>query len=118
MPVDLCSLLPCNHDPILLPLTIIHLPTNLHSTNKDLTHEFQPRYKYTKQTRNEEVTYTCPNIQPAPLIPNKPEEIHSQDITDSDHNHEQAARRNPQSPIEDAEIGANDNERDDEFEHE
>lgn len=64
------------------------------------------------------MTDTSPNIQPTALIPNQPEEIHSQHVADRHDQHEKAARRNTESSVEDAQVGADDGERDDEFEDE
>lgn len=61
---------------------------------------------------------TSPDIQPTPLIPDKPEEIHSQHVADRHDQHEETAGRDAESPVEDAEVGADDGEGDDEFEDE
>lgn len=64
------------------------------------------------------MTNTSPDIQPAPLIPNQPEEIHRQHVADGHDEHEQAAGRDAEPAVEDAEVGADDGEGDDEFEDE
>lgn len=64
------------------------------------------------------MTNTCPDIQPTTLIPDQPEEIHSQHIANRHDQHEKTARRDAESPIQDAQVGADDGEGDDEFEDE
>ena len=59
---------------------------------------------------------TSTDIQPAPLIPDQPEEVHSQHVADRHDQHEQAAGRDAEPAVEDAEVGADDGEGDDEFE--
>ena len=64
------------------------------------------------------MTDTGPDIQPAPFVPDQPEEIHRQHIANRHDEHEQTARRDAESSVEDAQVGADDGEGDDEFEDE
>lgn len=113
MPINF-DLLRSIHLRLLSPLP--HIPPNLHPTHENLTHKLQPGHKHTKHTRNNEVADTSPNIQPAPLVPDQPEEVHSQHIANGHDQHEKTARGNTESPVEDAEVGTDDGERDDDFE--
>lgn len=61
---------------------------------------------------------TSPNVQPAALVSDQPEEIHSQHVTYRHDQHEETARRDAESSVEDAQVGADDGERDDDFEEE
>lgn len=103
----------------LFHLPLIHqrsLPPNLDPTNKNLTHKLQPGHKHTQQTRNDKMANTRPDIQPTALIPNHPEEIHRQHIADAHDNHEHARGRDAEAAVQDAEVGADDGEGDEEFE--
>ncbi len=61
---------------------------------------------------------TSPDIQPTPLIPHQPKEVHSQHVANRHDEHKQTTRRDAEPSVQDAEIGADDGERDDDFEHE
>ena len=102
--------------PLLLPRP--HVPTNLHPTHENLTHKLQPGHEDAEHTRNHKVTDTSPDIQPAALIPDQPEEVHRQHIAHRHDEHEQAARRDAEPAVEDAQVGADDGEGDDELEDE
>lgn len=102
----------------LLIFTPSHLTSNLHPTNKNLTDKLQPGHKHTKPTRNNKMANASADIQPTALIPDQPEEIHRQHIANRHDEHEKTARRNTESSVEDAQVGADDGERDDDFEHE
>lgn len=111
MPIDSNLLLP-THPP--LP----HIPPNLHPAHKNLTHKLQARHKNAQQTRNDEMADAGPDIQPAALVPDQPEEVHRQDVADGDDEHEEAAGRDAEAAVQDAEVGADDGEGDDELEDE
>ena len=64
------------------------------------------------------MTNTSPDIQPAPFVPDQPEEIHRQHIANRHDEHEQTARRDAESSVEDAQVGADDGDGDDECEDE
>ena len=64
------------------------------------------------------MTNTRPNVQPTALIPHQPKEIHSQHIANRHHQHKQTAGRDAESAVQDAEVGADDGEGDDDFEDE
>ena len=101
-----------------LSLSITHHPnlsSNLDPANKNLAHKLQPGHKHTQQTRNHKVTDARPDIQPAPLVPNHPEEIHRQHIADAHHHHKEARGCDTEPPVQDAEVGADDGERDEQF---
>ena len=64
------------------------------------------------------MTDTSPDIQPTALIPNQPKEVHRQHIANRDDQHEETARRDAESPVQDAQVGTDDGEGDDDFEDE
>lgn len=102
--------------PLLRPLP--HLASNLNPTHENLTHKLQPGHKHAEHARNNKVADTGPDIQPAPLVPDQPEKVHRQDVANGHDQHEETARRDAEPSVEDAQVGADDGERDDEFEHE
>lgn len=59
-----------------------------------------------------------PNVQPAALVPDQPEEVHGQHVAHGHDEHEEAAGRDAEAAVEDAEVGADDGEGDDELEDE
>ena len=59
---------------------------------------------------------TGANIQPTALILHHPKEIQRQDIANSHDDHEQTTRRDAEPFIEDAEVGGDKGEGDEEFE--
>lgn len=92
---------------------------NLHPPHKNLPHNLQPTHEYPQQARDRELTDTSPNIQPTALIPDHPKKVQSQDIAVRHNDHEQRARGQiSQSLVEDTEIGADEGEGDEEFQHE
>lgn len=64
------------------------------------------------------MTDAGPDVQPAPFIPHHPKEIQRQHVADGHHHHEQAARRHTQPAVQDAEVGRDEGERDEEFQQE
>ena len=115
MPID--SDLPRSLHPLLL-LHPSHIAPTLHPTHKDLTHKLQPGHKHAKHTRDDEMADTGPDIQPTALVPDEPEKVHRQHVADGHDQHDEAARRDAEPPVEDTQVGADDGEGDDEFEDE
>lgn len=55
------------------------------------------------------------DVQPAAFVADQPEEVHGHDVTDSHDDHEQAAGGDAKAAVEDAEVGADDGEGDEDF---
>lgn len=64
------------------------------------------------------MTNRGPDIQPAALIPDHPEEIQRQHVADGHDHHEERRRGDAEPPVEDAEVCADEGEGDEEFEEE
>lgn len=94
------------------------LTSDLHPTHKNFTQKLQAGHKHTQQTRDAEMADTSANIQPAALIPDHPEEIQRQHVADGHDDHEQAARSDAQTAVQDAQVRGDEGERDEEFEEE
>ena len=109
-------------DPLLYYRTFWPIPwvpiTELHPTDEDLAKKLQPSHEDAQQARDAEVADAGPDVEPAALVAHHPEEVHGQNIADGDDNHEQTAWRNAEAAVEDAEVGADEGERDEEFEKE
>ncbi len=59
-----------------------------------------------------------PNIQPTALIPHHPKEIQRQHVADGHDDHEETAGRDAEALVQDAEVGGDEGEGDEEFEEE
>lgn len=90
--------------PIPINLLPPHIVLKLHPPNKQLTDALQPRHENAKQARNDKHTDTLSDLQPAPLIPDLPEEPQRQIISNPHDDGEQAPAPQPQTFREDAEI--------------
>lgn len=108
--------------PIDLPLPIhpplSHTPPNLNPTHKDLTHKLQAGDEDAQQARDDEMADAGPDVQPAALVADEPEEVHGEDVADGDDEHEETAGRDAEAAVQDAEVGADDGEGDDDLEDE
>lgn len=58
------------------------------------------------------------DVQPATFVTHHPEEIHRHDVADGHDDHEQTARGDTQAAVQNPEVGADDGEGDQDFEHE
>lgn len=103
----------------LTPLLRDHLiDIHLHAANEPATQAFQPRHKNIQQTANDEMADTGADIQPGALVADHPEEIQRHDVAEGHDQHEQRRRLQAQSEIEDAEVGGEDGEGDQDLEEE
>ncbi|KFY85710.1 hypothetical protein V500_08184 [Pseudogymnoascus sp. VKM F-4518 (FW-2643)] len=62
------------------------------------------------------MTNRTPNLQPTPLIPDRPKEVHSQTISHSHNKHKQRTRRHTKPFVEDSQIRRDEREGDQQFE--
>lgn len=86
--------------------------TNVHSTDHHLAEKLQHGYKRAQKAGNAEVADGRANVQPGTLVAHHVEEVQRHDIRDRHHHHEQGAGCNLQPAVQNAQVGTDDGEGD------